>query len=82
LERLKIEVEKAKEYQKELEILRMDEEENEENILNLEKGIVFQNVKLSVSMGLRSEIYKSKHDMKVAGNMGQDSTNEVIRRNF
>jgi hypothetical protein len=82
LEHLKIEGEKDKKYQKELEILRMENEENTQNILHHEEGILFRKLKLWVPPGLRSEICESEYDTKVDGHMGQDKTTELIRRNI
>jgi hypothetical protein len=46
LERVKIDGEKDKKYQKELEILRTEKQENEQNILHQEEGILFRTLRL------------------------------------
>jgi hypothetical protein len=78
---VKIEGEKDKEYQKELKILRTEKEENEQNILHQEEGILLRKLNLWVLTGLRLEIGQSEHDTKVASHIGQDKTKELIRRN-
>jgi hypothetical protein len=82
LERVIIEGEKDKKYQTELEILRTEKAENDQNILHHEEGSLFRKLKLWVPTGLRSEICESEHDTKVASHMGQDKIKELIRRNF
>jgi hypothetical protein len=79
---MKIEEENYKKYQKELEILSMEKEENEWNILYQEKGILFQKLKLWGLMRRRSDICESEYHTKVTGHMGQDKPKELIRRNF
>jgi hypothetical protein len=74
---VKIEGEKDKKYQKELEILRTEKEENEQNIRHQEEGILFRKFKIWVPTGLRSEICESEHEMKVADHMGQDKAKEL-----
>jgi hypothetical protein len=46
LDRVKIEREKDKKYQKVLEILKTEKEEHEQNILHQEEGIPFRKLKL------------------------------------
>jgi hypothetical protein len=69
VEKLTSEGEKDEEYKKEFNHL-LENEEQEQNILHQEEGILYRKLKLWVSSGLRLEVCESEHDSKVAGHMG------------
>jgi hypothetical protein len=81
LEKVRSEGDKDEEYKNELNHL-LENEEQEQNILHQEDGILYRKLKLWVPSRLRLEVCESEHDNKVAGHMGQDKTKELKRTNF
>jgi len=54
----------------------------EEGILRIQNGMLHRKNKLWVPSELVQQIMESEHNTKVAGDMGQDKTIELVRRNF
>jgi hypothetical protein len=81
LEKVRSEGEKDEEYKKELNHL-LENQEQEQNILHQEEGILYRKLKLWVPSGLRLEVCESEHDSKVATHMGQDKTKSLYEETF
>jgi len=50
--------------------------------IRIEGGLVYRKNLLWIPNGVIQQIMESEHDTKVAGQMGQDKTIELVRRNF
>jgi hypothetical protein len=79
LKEVKIEGLKDKDYRNAFKGLK---EGDLKEILHEEDGMLFRKPTLWVPTSLRISIIRREYDSKVAGHMGQETTKELIRRNF